>query len=151
MVADLDSLAGFPASPGHDRTVTYDVIEDVSPADGSITWETRRLQHQYDPDDANDGLDNDGDGLIDEGRVVLIRDSGGADEQTVVLCSDVREYLEGESADGTDQNGNGLIDERGLCFELAAGRLTIRLTLEVLDAEGRHATRTVETTVHLRN
>jgi hypothetical protein len=71
----------------------------------------------------------------------------------VGLGSFVREYLEGEDQDDADQNGNGLSDERGLCFtyDAAADALTIRITVERLDSEGRRLISTAETSVRLRN
>jgi prepilin-type N-terminal cleavage/methylation domain-containing protein len=67
-----------------------------------------------------------------------------------VWCSVARPLLEGELANGRDDNGNGLVDERGLSFTLDGDVVTIRLTLE---RQTRHGltTRTVETTVTLRN
>ena len=150
-ISSLGSLAGFPVTPLWDQGITYDVIDDVSPVDGSITWQTIRIEFQYDPAEIDDGIDNDGDGLVDEGRAVLLRNWNTAAEKRTVLCNDVREYLEGETPDGNEENGNDLTDERGLCFELDGDRLTIRLTLEKTDHEGRLATVTVETTVHFRN
>lgn len=72
-------------------------------------------------------------------------------EQRVVWSNLVSPYLAGEIPDGMDNNGNGLIDERGLSFELDGNAVTIRLTLEKIDANGESVTKTVETTVTCRN
>lgn len=103
--------------------------------------------------DADDGVDQDGDGLIDEGQLVWIGDVGGANERRIVLCHDVREYLEGETLDAADENGNGLIDERGfsLDFDDDGTRVRVRLTLEGRDAKGLLIASTVERTVSFRN
>ncbi|MFT7670332.1 MAG: hypothetical protein ACI8X5_003040 [Planctomycetota bacterium] len=120
---------------------------------GGVTWGTNsRIALIY--DEANDGVDNNSNGLIDECRVVLIRDQGGPSEQTVRWGGYVREYLQGETPDLADENGNGMVDERGLSFELdpITNTLTIRLTIELIDIKlQRPMTRTVETAVQLRN
>jgi prepilin-type N-terminal cleavage/methylation domain-containing protein len=67
------------------------------------------------------------------------------------IARDVRDYLEGEDANGIDDNGNGLIDEEGLSFELNGSTLTIRLSLEIVDHNGRTHTATEETSVSFRN
>ena len=71
--------------------------------------------------------------------------------QEVVLCGSVRPYAEGESPNGVDDNGNGLVDEEGLSFQLSGRTLTIRLTLERKDRAVGLLTRTVSTSVTLRN
>jgi len=77
----------------------------------TILWgDQNRLAFEQDMEETNDGTDEDGDGLVDEGRVVLTRDVGG-DERRVILCTGVRELLEGEIANGADDNGNGVVDE----------------------------------------
>jgi prepilin-type N-terminal cleavage/methylation domain-containing protein len=120
---------------------------------GEIVWgPTERLALEPDPGDADDGLDNDGDGSIDEGRVVWIENVGGADEQRIVLCSDVSEFLAGETAgNGPDDNGNGLTDERGLCFEYTGSRLIVRLSLEARDPQGNRIRCTVMRSATPRN
>ncbi len=131
---------------------TLDFRGSTGIAAGAVTWgTTTRLQFQYDPGEIDDGIDNDGDGVADEGRVVLMQNFGLANQVTQVLCTNVREFLAGETADGTDENGNGLIDERGLSFSLTGQTLTIRLSLERLDPDGNLMVRTVETGVRLRN
>lgn len=111
-----------------------------------------QIRWQQDPADANDGADNDGDGAIDEGEIVLVRDLGGAGQTQVVLANGVAEYLEGEVPNLADDNGNGLRDERGLSFSADAdGTLTIRITLTGVGQDNRQVLRTVETAVHLRN
>jgi hypothetical protein len=97
------------------------------------------------------GLDDDGDGIIDEGRVILTRDFLGAEELSVVLAHDVRSRFEGELANGLDDNGNGLVDERGFCMTLQDGLLVLRLSIAGRSPEGTRTTSTVETSVHFRN
>jgi type II secretory pathway pseudopilin PulG len=120
---------------------------------GAAQWGPySRLMLRQDPRDPDNGLDDDGDGLIDEGEVVLVRDDGGPNQQTLVLVRGVSEYLEGETANGVDDNANGLRDERGFSLVIDGdGTLTIRLTLLALDPKNQLLTRTFETEVHMRN
>jgi hypothetical protein len=85
-------------------------------------------------------------------EVVWVRDVDDEDgPREIVLCGSVRGLAEGEAANGVDDNGNGLVDEEGLSFELSGRTLTIRLTLEARDRVGGVLTRTVSTSVKLRN
>jgi hypothetical protein len=106
-----------------------------------------RLTLEYEPNDANDGIDNDGDGLTDECRLRWIRNFGAANETDTVLCTSVREYFEGETLNNADQNGNGLQDERGFHVTRTGSALTFRLTLEAFDKEGQLVTTSVESAV----
>jgi hypothetical protein len=116
-----------------------------------VLGDVLQLSYQTDPADAQDGIDNDGDGLIDEGRVVMVRDAGGPGETSVTLCNDVRRYLEGESAGGGDDNGNGLVDERGFVIERDGDLLTLWLSIESVRYDGQVVTRTGSTSILLRN
>lgn len=122
--------------------VTGDVI-DWSPL--------LQFAFEYELGEIDDGLDNDGDGLVDEGNLVMRRDVGLATETTVILCSGVTELLQGELPALGDENGNGLDDEKGFCLERDGDVVTIRLTLARRDPRGAMATQTVETSVRLRN
>ncbi len=143
------TIIGLNGSP------TCDFVRAEGFAGGGIVWSTTNsVRLQATPGDPNDGVDNNSNGLIDECQIVLMRNVGTPDQQTVTLAGFVREYLEGETLNAADQNGNGLIDERGLVFSLADANddsLMIRLTLEALDSERRVITRSVETAVHVRN
>ena len=119
---------------------------------GVVAWgNNRTIQFQMEASELDDGLDNDGDGLIDEGQAVLIENVGLPNQQTTVLCPSVREYLEGEIPNGADDNGNGLIDEQGLSFDLVGSTLVVRLTVERTNKAGRRTWRTLETSVWVRN
>jgi prepilin-type N-terminal cleavage/methylation domain-containing protein len=110
-----------------------------------------RIQRNPSPTDPDDGVDNDGNGIVDDGLILLTRDVGGADQNSAVLCSGVRELLEGEIADGDDDNGNGLIDEAGLSIRRAGKLVTIRITIEQPGPGGTTALSTLETSINLRN
>lgn len=149
--SDLSSLDTFPAAPLWDDGLTFDQPEEISTRSGSIDWSSTVIELRYEETETDDGIDNDGDELIDEGMVVLIKGWNDPEERTVVLARSVREYLAGETANGLDDNGNGLIDERGLCFDLADGNLSVHLTLERRDADHVLFARTLESSVWLRN
>lgn len=150
MSSTVGSMGSFPESPSHEETLDFDQVIDVAEADGAITWGRARIEFQYAPGETDDGTDQNGNGLIDDGAVVLIRDPSGTPRSTV-LCTFVRERIEGEIPNGSDDNGNGLVDERGLCFERTGDTLTIHLTLERVDYDGDIVTRTFETSISLRN
>jgi len=145
------SVSALPESPTWDTNLTFDQPAEITLFTSSIIWRTMRLELLYEQGEVNDGADNNGNGLVDEGRIVLRRDWGEAEEVSVTLAHAVREYLEGETLNGLDDNGNGLIDERGLVFERSGDTITVRLTLERFDTQGNPATRSADTSVLLRN
>ncbi len=111
-----------------------------------------RLVLEYDRGEANDGVDNDGDGLVDEGVLVLIRDDGGPNEIRTVLCTDVPELGEGEVLNNADDNGNGVTDEAGFNVHRTGDVLTLRLSIEENDQQGGGTTiRTLSATIQMRN
>lgn len=120
-------------------------LDGTTPLYGPV----HRLAFEYAPGESNDGLDNDGNGLIDDGVLVLTRDVGGT-EHRVVLCRGVREFLEGEVADGGDNNANGVSDEAGFNVHRVGEVLFVRLSLEAPGETGT-IVRTLETSVRLRN
>ncbi len=149
--ARATSIAALPATPLWQEGIDFDQVGAIRAGDGRITWSTCRAEFRREPAELDDGVDNDADGTVDEGLLVLVLDQGGPDEREVVLAHDVREYLEGEIGNGADDNGNGLIDERGVAFERLDSDLCLHLTLETLDPAGRAVIRTLETTVWSRN
>jgi prepilin-type N-terminal cleavage/methylation domain-containing protein len=110
-----------------------------------------RLAVELDPAELANGLDDDDDGLADEGELVLTRDVGGPGELRVVLARPVRALLEGEATNLADDNGNGLVDERGFCVQRVGRLLTLRLSIEDFEDSGRRILRTVESSIRLRN
>ena len=139
-----------PATPFGTEDLTCQVAIGVTA--GSVDWSPPlQVVLEYDPGEVNDGVDNDGDGLADEGRVLLVRNAGLAGETRTVLCTGVREYLEGETFNGADDNGNGVRDERGFNLHRAGDLMTVRLSLVAASRGGRQVVRTVETSFRLRN
>jgi prepilin-type N-terminal cleavage/methylation domain-containing protein len=111
----------------------------------------RRIGFEYEAGEIDDGIDNNGNGLVDEGRVVLTDDVGGPGERRLVLTHNVRELLGNEEPNGLDDNQNGLIDEPGFLIRKQGRTLIIELTLERLDRDRRPLQRTVRSSTNLRN
>jgi prepilin-type N-terminal cleavage/methylation domain-containing protein len=154
IVADL-RIAGF-------ETIAPDPVEGVGSnelsylqarlQDGEVAWgNLRRIAFEYEDGELDDGIDNNGNDLVDEGRVVLTENIGLPDERSRVLTRWVRELLAGEEPNGIDDNGNGLVDESGFVLERVGETLMLRLTLERRNAEGRLMNRTARTSTRLRN
>ena len=119
---------------------------------GAKVWSTpTTLEFRHLPDELDDGKDNNGNGLIDEGMLVRVDDAGGPNERVTALGSYVREYMEGEEKNGTDDNGNGLIDEPGVSFDVVGDVWTVRITIERRDGNGRLITHTAQTSIKVRN
>ena len=149
---DFDSITPPPQlAPASADSIDFQRVRGV--AGGAVQWgPTERLAFEYEPAEPNDGLDNDADGLIDEGRLVWIENPGLATERQVILCSHVSESLEGElPGNGLDDNGNGLVDERGFCLQFIGSRAVARLTLEEPDRAGRVIRHSSQRTVTPRN
>ena len=141
-----------PTPVGSEATLDFQrpigVLDDGTPDPGVV----ERLAFEYDVLEANDGVDNDGDGLIDEGSLVLLRDVGG-NERRRVLVRDVCEAAPGETlGNGIDDDGNGVVDDRGFSVFQTDNRLTVRITLGRIDPESQQPLlQTYERTVLLRN
>lgn len=145
---DRELLDPALSAPFAASFATYQRV--VGYADGvPVHGEPLRIALQLDPHEVDNGIDDDGDGLTDERRVVRIESPDLPEERTTVWCDDVSGLLEGELPNGLDDNGNGLVDEPGLCFELDGDTLVIRLTLERGAPGGRVEARTSETAIRL--
>jgi Tfp pilus assembly protein PilW len=145
-----DVINPIPTAPYATSKVSLQTNEGWS--EGAIQWSApTTIEFRYDPEDPNDGKDNNGNGLVDEGIIVRRENVGTPQEKTTILTRYVREYLEGEIPNGKDDNGNGLVDEPGLSFDVIGTVWTIRLTLERFDANGILATHTEQTAVKMRN
>lgn len=151
LAADRSSVVLAPGAPFGATSISYRRGQGWGGA--LVTTPTRNLRLELMPGELDDGLDNDGNGLIDECRVVFTPDADTAPARTVTRANWVRELLEGELPNGLDDNGNGVVDEGGLflTFDPTTGLLTAELTLERLDRHGRLVTRTARTSVRVRN
>lgn len=133
-------------------TGTVSFQEVAGWAGGDPIWSgDSSIAFQYETGELDNGVDDNGNGFVDEGQVILTENIGDPDQRSVTLVHSVREFLDGETPDGTDENGNGIADERGLCFELVGDALRVRLTVQRRDSEGAVILRTLETTVGMRN
>jgi prepilin-type N-terminal cleavage/methylation domain-containing protein len=142
-------FAGLPAG-----TLAFDSVEFMTPASfegGAVLWEPREITTELEGEELDDGLDNDGDGLVDERRVVLLEAAGTPEERRVVLASGVSELFEGELANNADDNGNGLNDEPGLAFSADGDVVFVRLCCQRRDEGGRLLTKTAVTAVRPYN
>jgi type II secretory pathway pseudopilin PulG len=141
---DLEGLAGASDILTFQALVS---LEGGVATTGSVV----RLEVEVEPSEVLDDVDNDGDGLVDEGVLYLTRDLGGAGEQRVVLCRGVQEYYTGESLDLVDENGNGLVDEGGFHIERDGDRLIVRLAVEAARTDGSREARSGEAHIWIRN
>jgi len=133
-------------------SLMFQVVTGIDVAtDLPVLENPSRLQFLYESGETNNGLDDDGDGLIDEGRVVMTRDVGQATEKSTTLVTGVSELLEGELANGIDDNANGFVDESGFCMTLEGRLLVIRLSLSRPVKQARSIVSTVETAVRFKN
>ncbi len=149
--ADRSSIVLAPGAPFASTSVDYRRGQGWGGA--LVTSPTRQLRLEYMPGEIDDGLDNDGNGLVDECRIVFTPDLDTVPGMTVTRANWVRELLEGELPNGIDDNGNGVADEGGLfmTFDAATGIFTAEVTLERMTREGRLVTRTARTSVRVRN
>jgi hypothetical protein len=132
-----------------------DDLEFERPADtaaGAVTWGSRsQILLELVTGEADNGLDDNGNGLVDERSIVLVHDVGLASERRVTIVNGIGELLEGEVLNALDDNGNGLIDEAGLSFSSDEGTLNIRLTVQRTGPGGEILSRTQAMDLVLRN
>jgi prepilin-type N-terminal cleavage/methylation domain-containing protein len=155
IAAELTSVGAGMLVPNPTSQFGSDSLKFQSPTDfvaGAVVWGTQsRIAFEYETGENNDGADNNGNGLVDEGRVVLTRNVGAANEQRVVLCEHVCEYAPGETVNGVDDNGNDVVDEHGFNIQRVGNALTIHLSLQGITSGQTAYVRTLETSVKLRN
>lgn len=119
---------------------------------GAVTWgNLQTIGFEYADGEIDDGVDNNGDGLVDEGQIVLVRDLGLASERRVVICRNVAELAEGEVVNNLDDNGNGVRDEAGFNVQRVGDVLTVRVTLQAIGETGVLMERSMSGSVRLRN
>jgi Tfp pilus assembly protein PilE len=141
--------ASVPVSPAEQESAQFQTPESFE--GGAVQWLSVVIRAELEDGELDDDLDNDGDGLVDELRVLMVEDEGGANERRIVLASGVAELSEGELANGLDDNGNGLVDEQGLSFTREVDVVFVRLTCQRRDEGGRLLVKTAETAVRPNN
>jgi prepilin-type N-terminal cleavage/methylation domain-containing protein len=148
----LRSAALGTATPRLEAPMSSPFLEFQRDPSGTGAWnDIERIEWRLVPGEIDDGLDNNGNGMRDEGRVVWLESFGLPEEREHVLVSNVSEIFAGEAVNGADDNGNGLNDEPGLCFNFAGESLTIRLSLEKRDLNGHQYASAFQSGLHLRN
>lgn len=100
-----------------------------------------RIFARIEPTETNNGLDDDGDGLIDELELVHIPDEASGSSVALVLARGVLERVPGEEPNGVDDNGNGLVDEPGFSITQSGDRVTVRWAIGIVDDHGTTLTR----------
>jgi type II secretory pathway pseudopilin PulG len=99
-----------------------------------------------------DGIDNDGNGVVDDSDLIMVKNFGMTTEQRWVLATGVPTLSEGESWTGTDDNGNGMIDESGFAIQVIGQTCRIALTVKARSPiSERILTRSLATAIKLRN
>ena len=141
-----------PSTNFGSSTATFQHPTGVS-GGGIVLWDSpSRLELLLEPNETNNGVDDDGDGLVDERRVVFTRNVGTGNQQSVTLCNGVPELMAGEIAgNALDDNGNSVIDEAGFNIRRIGDLLTVRLSVQQAFGEGQMATSTMETSIVLHN
>lgn len=99
-------------------------------AAGVVFGPLDRLSLELEPTELDNGLDDDGDGLVDERELILLVDESGAANRTR-LASGLRELAAGEVANGLDDDGDGLIDEPGFAVRREGNLLLVQLSAQV--------------------
>jgi len=155
----LDELSGISSALlvpdpigalGSDQ-LTFQKPATVSNA-GVVAWSTPdRLALALDDGETDNGLDDDGDGLVDERKLVLTRAAGAANQQVVTLCHGIAAWYPGETGNGVDDNANGATDERGFNVQRIGDLLHVRVCVQVAAGAGEVADWTVDTAMRLRN
>ena len=148
--AGASTLLPSPQAPLGSSQVSFQCSQGW--ANGAMVWgPVISVGLEDDINDPNDGMDNDGDGCIDEATVVWCRDVGGPNETSEIWVENVRRFMDGEIQNNQDDNGNGLVDEAGLSFVLQGSTLVLRLCLERRGVDGRIVTKVAQHAVRLRN
>lgn len=118
-------------------SLTYQRPSGVD-ASGVVQWTPpSRLQLELEAGEADDGLDNDRDELVDERRLVLLRSCGTSHEQRVVLCSGLCERGLGELPNGIDDDGDGTVDEAGFSVRRIGDLLLLSVCVQPAGRGGR--------------
>ncbi|MFN0249129.1 MAG: type II secretion system protein [Kofleriaceae bacterium] len=155
LVRDLQPFGGDGATPSQSTnlgtdTLTYQLSTGV--VGGVVQWGTpRRLDLQLDAGELDNGVDDDGDGLVDERALLLTIDVGTADQRTTILSDEIVELYPGETANVLDDNGNGVTDERGFNLHRTGNLLAVRVAVAVPGPDGSVVTAALETSFRVRN
>lgn len=149
--AGIHTLAPDPTSNFGSDTLTFQTPRSVS-GTGVVTWNApSTITLQMGNGEADNGLDDNHNGLTDERQLVITRGVGTANPRTTVICTGVAEQLQGELSNGIDDNGNGIVDEHGFCVRRVGSLLYLYLTVEKAAERGRVTQWTTSTAIVLHN
>ena len=120
-------------------------------AGGPVLGSPIRIWTSIDPLEADDGIDNDDDGLIDEYELRMTVNEGLPNARTILLARGVSELAFGEQQNALDDNGDGLADETGLTFRRIGRTLRVGLTLSQRLTSGQVVTDFREAFIETKN
>lgn len=121
-------------------------------AGGVVTWSgVLQVLWESAPEDPLGGGDDDGDGLVDEGRLILVRNLGTAQERRIPLVNDVPRFDPDELDNDLDDNGNGVIDETGFNIQRVGDVYTLRLAISEPGRGGERTVGRAQASIRLRN
>lgn len=149
--AGVHTLAPDPTTAFGSNTIVFQVPASVSAA-GVVTFSSPlRIDLRLDDGELDNGVDDDGDGTIDERALVITRGLGTAGQASVTVCHGIGEMLEGETSNAVDDNGNGIVDESGFCVRRIGDLIYVYLTLDSRTREGERIQYTTTTAMALHN
>jgi len=156
VVAEMKEAAAnaiTPDSSGPEGASSAQFQHPTNVVGAAVTWSgVLQVLWESAPEDPLGGGDNDNDGLVDEGRLVLVRNLGTANERRIVLANDVPRLDPDEADNDLDDNGNGVIDETGFNIQRVGDVFTLRLAISSPSQGGgdRYVGR-AEASIRLRN
>jgi hypothetical protein len=148
--AARDTLV-LDSAPGTCR-LDFQVADGYDDVASAVLWRPEQILFEPEPGEPVDGVDNDGDGMVDEGRVVHLRNPGLAGERRRILVSGVTNVGAGETAgNAADDDGDGLVDEPGFNLSLLGGRVVAELNLAMTIRGQPPVVRTVSRSIGVMN
>lgn len=153
---ELTTISGTQMNPiptGNAGSEVLDFVQAIGFAAGNPIWgPSMRIAAEYETGEVDDGVDNDGDGLVDERMLVLTRDVATPSPKRVVLARGLLEWGDGETPNNNiDDNANGVTDEQGFNMHMVGDVISLRLWLQAVDADNQVVIREIQNTVRLRN
>lgn len=126
--------------------------ERIVGLDGGVaTWTEGRLAVELEPGEQANGMDDDGDGLVDERRLRLVHEVGSQGEGSAILCDGLPAIAPGEVVNGVDDDGDGAKDEAGFGVRRVGELLLVHLALQEPQPSAAPLVVEVSTAVVLRN
>ena len=129
----LDSVIGdsLPLDSGDVLGSSDLIFREMIGADSGVAQEgpLMRLFSRLEPSEVPNGLDDDGDGLVDELELVFVRDADAGFPEEILLGG-LRPLAAGELPDLIDNDDDGLIDEPGFVIRREADSLRIHLSAQ---------------------